>query len=361
MPAKVRMTMVFLLALLPIALFQGCGNNSGGGSDAPAQGESLNLALSSTTGLNTLTADGISALGLEMSVTNQDGSPISNLAVKFATTAGTLSAVGAAQANARTETSNGETRQVTTTSTITVPTDANGVARVNLTASNSVGAATVTAETPDGHRQSFVVSFISGVPANISLAVVPTAVGVGDTATATATVTDSDGRPVAGTAVIFSITANTSAATLSQTTVTTDANGIAGVTYIGGSIRGTDTIQASVGTITTTTSIVVQGETSSASTIDLLVSSAQMNSDGVNSITLTALVRDANNNFVSGQEVTFAADSGGIQVTNGITDESGSATAELSTAGNPANRIIRVTATAGTLTAGNSVEVSGTT
>ncbi len=357
MPAKVRMTMVFLLALLPIALLQGCGSNSGGGSEAPAQGESRNLTLSSTSGASTLTADGTSALGLEMSVTNQNGQPISNLEVKFATTAGTLSAVGAANANAQ----GADTRQVTATSTITVRTDANGIARVTLTATNAVGTATVTAETPDGHRQSFVVSFISGVPANISLAIVPTAVGVGDTATATATVTDSEGRPVAGTAVTFSISANSSAASLSQTTATTDANGIASVTYTGGTVQGMDTVQVSVGTITATTAVVVQSQTSSASTIDLLVSSAQMNSDGVNGVTLTALVRDANNNFVLGQEVTFAADSGGIQVTSGTTDSTGSATALLTTAGYPANRIIRVTATAGTLTASNSVEVSGTT
>ncbi len=357
MPAKVRMTMVFLLALLPIALFLGCGSNSDGGSDTPTQGESLNLTLNSTSGANTLTADGTSTLGLVMSVSNQDGQPVANVAVKFATTAGTLSAVGAANANARTA----ELRQTATTSTITVPTDANGAARVNLTASNAVGTATITAETPDGHRQSFVVSFVSGVPANISLSVTPTAVGVGDTATATATVTDIDGRPVAGTAVIFSITTNSSAATLNQTTVTTDGNGIASATYTGGAIRGTDTIQVSVGTITTTTSVVVQGETSSASTIDLLVSSAQMDSSGVETVTLTALVRDANNNFVSGQEVTFAADSGGIQVTNNITDASGAATAELSTAGDPANRLINLTALAGTLSAANTVNVSGTT
>ena len=96
-----------------------------------------------------------------------------------------------------------------------------------------------------------------------------------------------------------------------------------------------------------------------ASRIDLLVSSAQLGSDG--SITLTALVKDAANNLLSGIPVSFAATSGDIQVTSGTTGPTGTATALLSTRGDPSNRTITVTATTGSLSSSQQVQVTGTT
>ena len=105
------------------------------------------------------------------------------------------------------------------------------------------------------------------------------------------------------------------------------------------------------------------------STIEVLTSNPQIPSDGGVPVTISALLRDANNNFVSGQSVTFAADSGGLSVPQdptlpgapqAITDENGRATAELSAAGDPTNRVITVTATSGDLSGSVLVAVTGT-
>ncbi len=104
--------------------------------------------------------------------------------------------------------------------------------------------------------------------------------------------------------------------------------------------------------------------------LEALTSNPQIPSDGGVPVTITALLRDVNNNFVAGQSVTFAADSGGLSVIQAdptiggapaaTTDENGRATAELSAAGDPTDRVITVTATAGDLTATVLVAVTGT-
>ena len=162
---------------------------------------------------------------------------------------------------------------------------------------------------------------------------------------------------------------------LLPTSGTTNADGEVSVTYRPGTLPSTDTIEASISgdsdgdgdfePITTTINITVQTTTVTADRLDLLVSSPQLDSDinldSPETVTLTALVRDVNNNFVADVQVTFAASSGGIQVINGTTDASGRATATLKTAGDPSNREIEVTATAGALTSTNTVTVTGTT
>ena len=102
--------------------------------------------------------------------------------------------------------------------------------------------------------------------------------------------------------------------------------------------------------------------------IEVLTSNPQIPSDGGVPVTITALLRDQNNNFVAGQSVVFSADSGGLSVPQdmtggtpqGTTDETGRTTAELSAAGDPTNRVITVTATSGDLSASVLVAVTGT-
>ena len=96
------------------------------------------------------------------------------------------------------------------------------------------------------------------------------------------------------------------------------------------------------------------------SSLSVLTSSPNIPSDGALPATITALVRDANNNVVEGVPVLFGADSGGLAVTEPMTNPSGFATAELSTAGDPANRTISVTAEAGGLVGTVAVDVVGT-
>ncbi|MBU0767446.1 Ig-like domain-containing protein [Patescibacteria group bacterium] len=95
--------------------------------------------------------------------------------------------------------------------------------------------------------------------------------------------------------------------------------------------------------------------------IDLLVSNPQLNSDGLTPVTLTALVKDEGNRAIGGQNVTFAVDSGILNVVSSVTNGSGQATATLGTGGNQKNRQITVTAGVGSLTTTQTVEVAGTT
>ncbi|NND60867.1 MAG: hypothetical protein HKN49_11430, partial [Gammaproteobacteria bacterium] len=93
--------------------------------------------------------------------------------------------------------------------------------------------------------------------------------------------------------------------------------------------------------------------------IDLITDNPQIPSDGGIPAAITAFVKDADNNFVEGVDVSFAADSGGIVVTEPTTSATGTAAATLSTAGDPTNRIITVTATAGEVSQTLSVFVTG--
>lgn len=95
-------------------------------------------------------------------------------------------------------------------------------------------------------------------------------------------------------------------------------------------------------------------------TVSLLSSSPQMPSDGSTPATITALVEDSSNNVVSGVPVTFTASSGAMEVTQGTTGATGTATASLSTGGDTSDRQITVTGVAGATTATVTVSVVGT-
>jgi hypothetical protein len=90
------------------------------------------------------------------------------------------------------------------------------------------------------------------------------------------------------------------------------------------------------------------GQGAPVGTLQLLTSSPQIPSDGTAAATITALVRDQNNNVMEGVGVTFQANSGALTVTpGGKTDATGTLTATLNTAGDPTNRPISVSALAG--------------
>ena len=101
--------------------------------------------------------------------------------------------------------------------------------------------------------------------------------------------------------------------------------------------------------------------TPTIATLTLLTSSPQMPSDGTADATVTALVRDSNNNVVADVAVVFSADSGSLVTpTPAITDPNGQLATTLSTASDPTNRTITVTAIADTLQATITVDVIGT-
>ncbi len=106
--------------------------------------------------------------------------------------------------------------------------------------------------------------------------------------------------------------------------------------------------------------------TSDATNISLLVSSPQMPSDGSNTVTLTAVARDANSNYVKDTAINFAiagGSSGGISLgEQTVTDSAGRVTATLDVSGDHSNRIITVTATDSVTgqSAERSIAVTGT-
>lgn len=95
-------------------------------------------------------------------------------------------------------------------------------------------------------------------------------------------------------------------------------------------------------------------------TITVQTSSPQIASNGTATADITAYVRGVNNQFLEGVPVSFSATSGGISVSQGTTDAGGIARATLNPAGDPSNRAITVTASAGEATSTVAVDVVGT-
>jgi Bacterial Ig-like domain (group 1) len=96
-------------------------------------------------------------------------------------------------------------------------------------------------------------------------------------------------------------------------------------------------------------------------TLTMLTSSPTLPSDGSSTVTITALVRDSNNNVMENVGVVFSANSGSLVVTQpSTTDANGTVTATLSTGGDPSIRTITVTGLAGgSATATTTITVAG--
>ncbi|MBF0370664.1 MAG: Ig-like domain-containing protein [Magnetococcales bacterium] len=177
--------------------------------------------------------------------------------------------------------------------------------------------------------------------------------------TVTVTVTDTAGEPLEGGAVVLS----TGVGTLSSSVVQTDENGqaIAVVTYP--STADEPMVTASFGGTSSSINTTTTDDGETASSIAILVSSIQLNSSGADSVSVTAIVKDASNNLIENLAVSFSSSDSDseIQVTQATTDSSGIASALLTTQGSPKNRDITVTATSGSVSASTTVSVSGTT
>jgi hypothetical protein len=199
----------------------------------------------------------------------------------------------------------------------------------------------------------------TGGAAAVTVTSTSSTVAVGGTATISAVVTDTNNNPVNGTTVTFSATAGS----VAPTTATTDATGTASTKLSAGSAAAGTAIvvTATVGTLTGNTTVTVSSTSGTQSSLSIETSLPQIPSDSSKAATITVLVRNASNNFVSGVAVSFAASSGGLTVTQGTTDSSGQAIATLTPAGDPTNRNITVTATVGSSKATIIVPVVGTT
>lgn len=94
--------------------------------------------------------------------------------------------------------------------------------------------------------------------------------------------------------------------------------------------------------------------------VEVLSSAATLPSASANTVTVTALIKNASNNGMSGIDVAFSADSGVLQSVTAKSDANGTATATLATGADRSNRDIRVTVKAGAVTNSVVVPVTGT-
>jgi hypothetical protein len=158
------------------------------------------------------------------------------------------------------------------------------------------------------------------------------------------------------------LSASSGALSVGQTTTGADGLATATLTVGGDSTPRNIIVTAKAGTFTSTVTVAV-GVAPSASPVaamNLMSSAATIPSDGSVNATIVAITRDANNILMAGVPVSFTSSSGGLAITQGVTDSSGQATATLSTAGDPTLRNITVTATAGGITKTTIVAVSST-
>lgn len=181
------------------------------------------------------------------------------------------------------------------------------------------------------------------------------------TAALTAFVRDANNALLSNVPVTFSATSGG----ISPSSASTNASGVANGALVtaGDATLRTITVTARAGNATGTTTIqVVSAQPpTTVGSLTLSTSTPTLPSDGSLSATITAIARDAQNNFISGVPVLFSSNTGGLQVPSpNTTNASGAVAATLSTASDPRNRTITVTATAGGLNQTVNVAVSGT-
>src|SRR3990170_6336463 len=94
-----------------------------------------------------------------------------------------------------------------------------------------------------------------------------------------------------------------------------------------------------------------------AAKLAIATAAEEMLSDGSTAVAVTAIVTDDKNIVVEGAKVNFSADSGALAVTQGTTNGSGQALAQLTTGGNSTERTITITVTIGKLSASTTIAV----
>lgn len=106
---------------------------------------------------------------------------------------------------------------------------------------------------------------------------------------------------------------------------------------------------------------VAPGGSTTVTAVTVITDAPSIPTSGTTPANISALVRDANNQFVKGVPVLFSTTSGGLAVVNAVTDDTGIAKATLTSPGDKSNRTITVTATVGGgITGQVAVAVSGT-
>ena len=239
-------------------------------------------------------ADGISTTTITAVVKDSLGSPMEKMTVKFNTTLGKLS--------------------------VTLgQTDKTGTIQTELTSSDTIDTAIITAES--GIKKSINVKFHMDVPAYLELSAenpVLLADGV-STTTITAIVKDSTGRRMDGEPVIFTTTHGTLD---EEGAISTDNNGIAKVLL-------TSSNEPSVALIIATSyvsdSVEVEFNINVPDRIDISASPLTILADGASISTITAIPKDKDGNIMPGLTVNFSTTLGTLSETIKLTDAEGRA------------------------------------
>ena len=232
----------------------------------------------------------------------------------------------------------------------TVTTDDSGSAQTVIGAGgdNSTRTITVTA-TSEGVSNSIQVSIV-----NAQLTINgPAEVFVGAITEYVVQLTDDGGTPIAGQVVTLDSIAEND---IDFPQRTTNAQGQATFRYTGADL-GQDQLVATGFGETTSLDLEIGID---IATIGLFTSTPTLGSDGVERANITAIVQDSGGRVVAGALVNISADTGDIAQSDPQTDPNGRVEATLGTAGDPTNRIITVTATAGFAEEMVTVEVKGT-
>lgn len=261
-------------------------------------GAASKLQLSATPA--SITADGNATATLSTTVEDAHGNPLgAGLTVNWSSTAGNLASP-------------------------TSITDANGVATNVLTSPTTVGSATVQASV-NGASSSASITFTAGEPGGIVLAATSTSIPANGTSTSTlsATVKDPKGNAISGQIVNWTTTAGS----LASTTATTDANGVATTVLTSSTTAAIARVQATVGSLSE--SATVTFEVGAPASVSLTPSAPSITANGSSTSTLSATVKDAYGNPISGASVSWTTSTGTLADTTSPTDSNGVATMVL--------------------------------
>lgn len=102
------------------------------------------------------------------------------------------------------------------------------------------------------------------------------------------------------------------------------------------------------------------GSTQTATQMTLTVDTPSIQTNGSSVVTVSATLKDSQNAVVSGQKVSFTADSGTISASTATTDANGVASITFNSSGDKTNRTVNFTATSNGLSQATSVVVQGT-
>ena len=203
-----------------------------------------------------------------------------------------------------------------TLSATAVPTDATGQAKTTLTLGKTAGPNSVTATATGltGSPITFTATGTAGAATQIAMSSGNNQAGVAGSALANALVVvvkDVNNNPVSAFNVTYAVA--TGGGALSVTAAVTDANGLASTKLTLGKTAGPNTVTATAtGLVGSPITFTETGNVGPATQIAIVSGNNQAGTAGSALATaLVVVVKDVNNNLVAGNNVTFAAATGG--------------------------------------------------